>query len=357
MPEPSESLADLIKKVALMPITLADRQQQIEAEIRRERTESLGDSPGTYAPARFHADGAFSYAVGLVAMSRGQSVMPENRRPTLGSLFGEDCWSWPGADTRQFLRLALGLSFHCAILKSLPATDDEWQDVHWPKQHGVTFFGLAGFSAMHVLVKFSRLIYKTVFASQIITGIEHHNYDSVQCCPKMDLRIGRWKEHAIQSLVQNKAFPPKSDYPAWRLRQNRDSLLLTVADECQQANAPEPDTTPRMSRFAKIAVIADFYHHKPNTTSFDVEEATGIDASDVRRLWGPIKQAVREAPRSKPRGHKNDGQVEATDPSASCDLCQAPLSSSFQCAVCRDTIVGECMTCHFTNKHPEQAVP
>lgn len=116
-------------------------------------------------------------------------------------------------------------------------------------------------------------------------------------------------------------------------------------------------TKKRKTKFEKIAAIAEYLQAKPTATSKEVGKATGIDASDVRRLWGPIKKALNEGKSPLPNGYKYDGRTEAIDLSASCKYCQEPLDSSFECNECREIIIGECKTCHFTQSHPDKAVP
>lgn len=113
----------------------------------------------------------------------------------------------------------------------------------------------------------------------------------------------------------------------------------------------------RKTKFQKIAAIAKYLEARPTAFSKEVGKATGIDDSDVRHLWGPIKMALKEGKSPLPDGYKYEGRTEAIDLSASCKYCQEPLRSSFQCDECGEIIVGECKTCHFTQSHPEKAVP
>lgn len=113
----------------------------------------------------------------------------------------------------------------------------------------------------------------------------------------------------------------------------------------------------RRSKSQKIALIAAHLKEHPYATSIDIEKATGILDSEVRRLWKKIKQGYRDGKRYKPIGSKVDGKIEAEDKSASCKICRSPLSGSFQCELCKERITGECRTCHETNSHPDDAVP
>jgi hypothetical protein len=113
----------------------------------------------------------------------------------------------------------------------------------------------------------------------------------------------------------------------------------------------------RKTKYEKTAAIAKYLEAKPTAPSNEIGKDLGIDPSDVRRLWKPIKKAMKEGKSALPSGYKNNGSSEAIDESASCKYCRDPLSSSFECEICKDIIVGECKTCHFTQLHPEYAVP
>lgn len=114
----------------------------------------------------------------------------------------------------------------------------------------------------------------------------------------------------------------------------------------------------RKSKKEKIIAIATCLDNMKKPTSKEVSEITGIDESDVRHLWGNIKKRMSEDRVRKPKGYreKND-KIEAVDESATCKICQMPLKSSFECGLCKKIITGECQVCHFTNTHPEQAIP
>ena len=114
----------------------------------------------------------------------------------------------------------------------------------------------------------------------------------------------------------------------------------------------------RKRRHEKIAAIAAFMEPRPHATSSQVADATGIPASEVRNLWGPIKKRLRKPKGDKPKGHKtDDGRIEAVDDSAICHTCEIPLGAPFECRECGQIIKGECKTCHYTNTHPEKAIP
>ncbi len=52
-----------------------------------------------------------------------------------------------------------------------------------------------------------------------------------------------------------------------------------------------------------------------------------------------------------------EGNIEAIDDSKECSICQTPISTSWECNLCKEVIVGECKECHYTNSHIEDAVP
>jgi predicted RNA-binding Zn-ribbon protein involved in translation (DUF1610 family) len=119
-----------------------------------------------------------------------------------------------------------------------------------------------------------------------------------------------------------------------------------------------PSGKARLPRAAAVAAIGAHLKANPLASSTTIEEATGLDAGYVRSLWGPIKKAMKEGKRDKPRGWKRtDGQPEAVDPTATCTICDAPLRERFYCDECGEAIAGECKTCHYTNTHPELATP
>jgi len=148
-------------------------------------------------------------------------------------------------------------------------------------------------------------------------------------------------------------------YPAIRV-QIENALSDVEADMRKDLAIDKSSYTPerkRKSKKEKMVAIALHLEKRPNDTSEQVEKATGINASDVRRLWKPIKKAQKEGKRVKSVGKKHNGKIEAVDETASCKTCQIPLSYSFECIICNDIIKGECKTCHFTNEHPEEAEP
>lgn len=141
-------------------------------------------------------------------------------------------------------------------------------------------------------------------------------------------------------------------FKQWRI--SKDRLIELGYGDGESATT---QTTRRKTRFQKTAAIAKYLEARPTSSSKEVGKATGIDDSDVRHLWGPIKRAVKEGKSPLPDGYKYEGRTEAVDLSASCKYCREPLVSSFECNECRGIIVGECKTCHFTQSHPEKAVP
>jgi hypothetical protein len=137
-----------------------------------------------------------------------------------------------------------------------------------------------------------------------------------------------------------------------------DTAKDLVSKKSKETERRDKHRTPeRMSKAQKLVAITAVLQNRPNATSGEVENTTGIHASDVRRLWGPIKKAMREGRRPKRVGYKNRGHTDAVDESTSCKICNMPLAQSFECRTCNDIIVGECKTCHYTNTHPDDAEP
>jgi hypothetical protein len=115
-----------------------------------------------------------------------------------------------------------------------------------------------------------------------------------------------------------------------------------------------PPKAKSRTKNEKIALIADELGKNPNATSAEIEKVTGIDKSGVRQLWRPIKKMNQ---RGKLRGYKAEGKTDGEDTSASCSICRVPLSKPFECSLCKEIISGECKDCHYTNTHPNDAVP
>lgn len=114
----------------------------------------------------------------------------------------------------------------------------------------------------------------------------------------------------------------------------------------------------RKTKEQKVAEISSYLLKNPYAVSKQVSGATGIHETAVRRLWRPIKRAMRGGKAPKTTGLKTtDGRLEAVDESALCRICRSPLVGSFWCDQCNESIVGECTTCHYTNNHPDIAVP
>lgn len=153
--------------------------------------------------------------------------------------------------------------------------------------------------------------------------------------------------------IEKKQFSQKLRESAWAIK---GYCKLEVGSE-KYAEIEEQIKKQRKSKAEKIASIAAHLNAQPYAKSKDIEEATGIHESDVRRLWTPIKRAMRKGKKYKPAGSKNKGKIEAEDKSASCRICSAPLSETFHCDLCKERIIGECKTCHYTNTHPNDAIP
>jgi hypothetical protein len=134
--------------------------------------------------------------------------------------------------------------------------------------------------------------------------------------------------------------------------------LARVAMLVRQNQDKKSTSKRRLSRETKLALVAEHIRAHPNATSTQIAQATGIDAGDVRNIWGPIKKAFKEGKVSKPRGWKtNDGRTEAVASSTSCSICDAPLPGTWECKLCKEIIECECKTCHSTNRHPDEAEP
>jgi len=136
-----------------------------------------------------------------------------------------------------------------------------------------------------------------------------------------------------------------------------DSLLEVAKQQASEANTQGKNNKGRKTKAEKIARIAAHLQVAPHASSKDIGDAIGVDESDVRRLWKPIKQAMQEAKKYKAPGSKVDGKIKAEDESASCKICCAPLSGTFHCEHCKERIMGECKTCHYTNAHTDDATP
>jgi len=109
----------------------------------------------------------------------------------------------------------------------------------------------------------------------------------------------------------------------------------------------------RKSKSEKIALIVDAWEKNPNIkTSDEMGRATGLTAEQVRQVWGIVKTSKKAG-----KHYKGQSKTDVIDPSASCSICQIPLSGPFECENCKEIITGECKTCHYTNKHPNDAIP
>lgn len=145
-------------------------------------------------------------------------------------------------------------------------------------------------------------------------------------------------------------------FKQWRISKDR-LIELGYMDVEVEEDPAIPPTNQRKTKYEKIAAIAKYLQAKPNATSKVIGEAIGIDDSDVRHLWRPIKKAMKEGKSALPSGYKNDGRIDGVDESAACKYCRVPLGTSFECSECADIITGECKTCHFTQTHPDLATP
>lgn len=133
---------------------------------------------------------------------------------------------------------------------------------------------------------------------------------------------------------------------------------------CEPIVQDEPKNNERKKRRArttdteKLAKIIDYLEDHRDAKSAEVSKAKDIDESTVRRLWKKPKILAQK--RDIRPGTKFDGTIKTTDPSTVCKylLCNRPLSGSFECIDCDGEIIfEECKECHYTNIHPEKAIP
>jgi len=136
----------------------------------------------------------------------------------------------------------------------------------------------------------------------------------------------------------------------------RDVIVASCEGLEASSQGSEKKQGTRKSIEEKTGLIAAHLRKYPNATSSQIGAAIGVDQSDVRRLWGPIKEAMKNGS-SRRKGWKNKGVSDCVDESSYCHICKAPLSESMECEICATNIEGECKTCHFTNTHPDQATP
>ncbi len=108
-----------------------------------------------------------------------------------------------------------------------------------------------------------------------------------------------------------------------------------------------PNGAGRKSKEEEIGLIAAQLRQNPNATSKEVSVATGIDASDIRRLWAPLKRANKA------------GKTGAVASETHCSICDTvPVGvTGFACSECGVRISDECKMCHFTQHHPDKAIP
>jgi hypothetical protein len=238
-------------------------------------------------------------------------------------------------------------------------------------------------------------LYDPVFYDLALVPYYREDTDYVKDCEHAEDRLlesAKSIDHALDPLLPELRQVPRlsgtlltANWPAIRKGPAITGKMLYFHDERYFANAieelellltkahssptpppappaevePETDSRPnRKSKFAKTAAIAEHLHAHPTASSQEVSKATGIDASDVRRLWGPLKKALKEGKAAKPSGWRDaDGNIEAVDESASCGICHDPIREPFECESCKEVIRGECRTCHFTQTHPDEAMP
>ena len=144
------------------------------------------------------------------------------------------------------------------------------------------------------------------------------------------------------------------NYPDSPIHDNAQMMLFSelanTAYLIQRSESIRQDKRRTLSE--KIALIAAHLKEQPYAKSPEIEAATSINESEVRRLWNPIKRSLKEAKRYKPSGSKTEGVLEAEDKSASCIICGDLLSETFHCSKCDERIIGECKDCHIANSHP-----
>ena len=176
---------------------------------------------------------------------------------------------------------------------------------------------------------------------------------------------GMWKEELVKNiwwrLTLDKSYRPSEDFIKTALKRVKADFKAkspygASGQEPSNADA-EAKKARRKTYFEKFAQISAHLDANPTAKSREIHEATGIHESDVRRIWGPIKKALKEGKRPRPTGSKHNGRTEQVDESASCQICGAPLRESFECVLCENIIRGECKTCHYTNTHPKDAIP
>jgi len=106
---------------------------------------------------------------------------------------------------------------------------------------------------------------------------------------------------------------------------------------------------PRLNYSEKAAIIIEALKKNPGANSTEISQITGIHRTSVSRIRKNIPKGEKRRPLSE--------KYDTSDPKASCQICNTPKASSFQCDICGQQIEDECRTCHFTNKHPHEATP
>lgn len=258
-------------------------------------------------------------------------------------------------------------------LDSLP--DNEWSQ--WPVTKGHCF-GLHKLSTLLALYFFCTEVEIAAFTF-IFRWIWSITGRPIDCDPVLSVIVNAVKDAGSLNFIQwsrkyNLDIFENSDLFPWKgdvrvpdiipddcdLEVELDRVLLELEFEHHEAKAKSLSETsgnkikPK-SKSVKIALIAAYIKEHPEANSPEIAKSTGINGSDVRHLWKPIKQTLRKGKRDRPVTDKKTG--EAIDVSASCNICRMPLSKPFECKICKDIITGECKTCHYTNTHPDDATP
>ena len=106
----------------------------------------------------------------------------------------------------------------------------------WPKDYGITFSWLSGWSALDAAFKFGEMIKDAVVIARTISiGVESCNcFDSLKRRPKPDARIIKWYEQTIQELKE-RTLPSVDEWPMWKITRDSKSLLHKIYGEYTQA--------------------------------------------------------------------------------------------------------------------------
>ena len=145
-----------------------------------------------------------------------------------------------------------------------------------------------------------------------------------------------------------------SDYPD--TFSGMKDLMMGLERALEKADNAGADKGKRKTKAEKMALIVDALDKNPNATSVEIGRETGLSDSNVRQHWKGVKRMLKTG--VIPRGSKKDGLIVCNAPSASCSICGGDtLSEPFECKICKEIVSGECKTCHYTNEHPEDAIP